>query len=252
MRIGVHGLGVRFGAAEVLRGIELEVAPGEVLAVLGANGAGKSTLLRAIAGVQPHRGQVRWNGAASRPASGIGYMPQDNATSVALSVFEVVLLGRLRSLGLRVAPADLAAAEAALAELGIRGLASRRLGELSGGQRQLVFLAQVLAGNPQALLLDEPTSALDIAHQVQVLGLIGRATRRRGLTTLAVLHDINAAARFADRIALLCDGRLAACGPPAQVLCPALLRAAYGVEVAVMTGPDGRPVVLPLPPVENE
>ncbi len=245
IRLQARGVAVRFGPAEVLRGVDLDVAPGEVVAILGANGSGKSTLLRAIAGVQPHRGAISFNGAA-RPAQGIGYMPQDNAARVGLTVFEVVLLGRLRSLALRVAPADLAAAEAALAELGIAHLAARSLAELSGGQRQKVFLAQVLAAAPQALLLDEPTSALDIAHQVQVLAMLSTATRSRGLTTLAVLHDLNAAARFADRIALLHQGRIAAAGPPAEVLRPALLRDVYGVEAAIVPGPDGHPIVLPL------
>lgn len=242
MRLDITGLAAGYGRHEVLRGIDLAVEPGEVLAILGANGSGKSTLLRAAAGQLPHRGRLRWSG----PAGAIAYMPQDNATRVALTAFEVVLLGRLRSLALRVAQADLEAAEAAMAELGIAALAARPLAELSGGQRQLVFLAQVLAGSPRALLLDEPTSALDIAHQLHVLDLLAAATARRGLTTIAVLHDLNAAARFAGRLALLHQGRLLACGTPAEVLRPHLLRAAYGVEVAIQPGPDGLPVVLPL------
>ena len=243
MRLEIENLTAGYGRQEVLRGISLAVEPGEVLAILGANGSGKSTLLRAAAGQLPHRGTLRWSGEAP---GAIAYMPQDNASRVALTAFEVVLLGRLRSLALRVAPADLAAAEAVMAELGIEPLATRRLGELSGGQRQLVFLAQVLAGSPRALLLDEPTSALDIAHQLHVLELLAAATARRGLTTIAVLHDLNAAARFAGRLALLHAGRLLATGSPAEVLQPALLRLAYGVEVAIQPGPDGLPVVLPL------
>ena len=240
MQLDARGVRAGYGGREVLGGIDLSVAAGEVLAVRGANGSGKSTRLRVLAGVLPHRGEVRWSGP------GVGYMPQDNASRVALSVFEVVLLGRLRSLTLRVGAADVAAAEAALAELGIAGLAGRMLGELSGGQRQLVFLAQVLAGGPRALLLDEPTSALDIAHQLEVLALLGGAARRRGLTTVAVLHDLNAAARFADRVALLHDGRLLAVGPPREVLRPDRLLVAYGVEAAVVEGPDGAPLVVPL------
>jgi iron complex transport system ATP-binding protein len=246
MRLEIDNLTAGYGRQEVLRGISLAVEPGEVLAILGANGSGKSTLLRVVAGQLPHRGTLRWSGHAQQSPGAIAYMPQDNASRVALTAFEVVLLGRLRSLALRVAPADLAAAEAALAELGIAHLAARSLAELSGGQRQKVFLAQVLAAAPQALLLDEPTSALDIAHQVQVLAMLSTATRSRGLTTLAVLHDLNAAARFAGRLALLHEGRLLATGSPAEVLQPALLRLAYGVEVAIQPGPDGLPVVLPL------
>jgi iron complex transport system ATP-binding protein len=133
-----------------------------------------------------------------------------------------------------------------MAELGTEHLAGRALSDLSGGQRQLVFLAQVLAADPRALLLDEPTSALDIAHQLQVLDLLGEATRRRGLTTLAVLHDLNAAARFAGRLVMLHGGRVLADGPARHVLRPAILRSAYGVEAAVVPGPDGWPLVVPL------
>jgi iron complex transport system ATP-binding protein len=156
------------------------------------------------------------------------------------------LLGRLRSLTLRVNAADLQAARSAMEELGILELGSRRIGELSGGQRQLVFMAQVLAGNPPVLLLDEPTSTLDIAHQLHVLDLLREATERRGLTTIVVLHDLNAAARFANRIALMRMGRLLSAGTPTEVLCCEMLQQAFSVEVSVHADPDGHPVVVPL------
>lgn len=245
MRLQAHGVSVRYGARMAVQDVSLEAQPGEMLAILGANGSGKSSLLRALAGVQAHSGRIAWDGHAAAPGS-IGYMPQDNANRAALSAFEVVLLGRMRSLAFRVGPADLQAAEAAMAEIGVADLASRRIGELSGGQRQMVLLAQVLAGDPRALLLDEPTSALDIAHQLHVLDLLRTATRRRGLTTIAVLHDLNAAARFADRVAMMQNGRLTGCGPPADILRPAVLQPAFEVLVAVDQGSDGHPVVLPL------
>ncbi len=246
MRLELDAVTVRYGARVAVDGVSLAAAPGEMLAILGANGSGKSSLLRALAGLLRHGGRVGWDGRRAAPDGAVGYMPQDNAARAALTVFEVVLLGRMRSLALRVAPDDLAAAEAALAELGIAGLAPRRIGELSGGQRQLVFLAQVLAGGPRVLLLDEPTSALDIAHQLQVLTLLRQATHRRGLTTIAVLHDLNAAARFADRVALLHGGRLAASGTPEAVLTEATLRHIYGADLRIIPGPDGRPVVVPV------
>ena len=242
MRLQARDIAVRYGRHDALRGVSLTAKPGEVLVVLGANGSGKSSLLRSLAGQQKHAGTIAWSGEGGA----IGFMPQDSTARPALTVFETVLLGRMRSLTLRVGAADLAAAEAALAETGIAALAQRRLATLSGGQRQLAFLAQTLAAAPKALLLDEPTSALDIAHQLHVLALLREATRRRGLTTIAVLHDINAAARFADRIAVLAEGRLLAYGAPEAVLSRDLLRAAYGVEAAVMAGPDGRPVVIGL------
>ena len=245
MSVRAQAVTVRYGRRVAVDAVTLEVAPGEVLAILGANGSGKSSLLRALAGVQPCQGSLTWDGR-NVPGTEIGYMPQDNSLRAALTAFEVVLLGRLRSLAFRVGDRDLVAARSALAELGLADLASRRIGELSGGQRQLVFLAQVLAADPQMLLLDEPTSALDIAHQLQVLSLLRAATSRRGLTTIAVLHDLNAAARFADRIALMRNGRLIALGQPATVLTASELRETYGVDVCILMGPDGHPVVLPL------
>lgn len=236
---------VRYGVRVAVDCVSLEARPGEVLAVLGANGSGKSSLLRALAGVQAHAGRITWDGSAA-PAGSIGYMPQDTGARVALTAFEVVLLGRMRSLAFRPGPADLAAAEAAMREIGVADLAARRIGELSGGQRQMVLLAQVLAGNPRVLLLDEPTGALDIAHQLHVLDLLRTATRARGLTTIAVLHDLNAAARFADRVAVLHTGRLVGTGLPGDVLCPAMLEPAFAVRVAIDQGSDGHPVVLPL------
>lgn len=246
MNIAIDALTIRYGNTAVVQALDLHVPAGKVTAVVGPNGSGKSSLLRALAGMVRHAGRISWDGQGKVPATEVGYMPQDNAVRAALTVFEVVLLGRLRSLSFRVARADLDAVTAVLTELGIAGFADRRIGELSGGQRQLVFLAQVLAGNPRVLLLDEPTSALDIAHQFQVLDLLRDVTRSRGLTTIVVLHDLNAAARYADRVALLCAGRLVAAGTPHEVLDAECLSATFGAEVATIDGPDGYPVVVPL------
>jgi iron complex transport system ATP-binding protein len=245
MKLSVRGLSVAYGRHFAVQDVSLSAVPGEIVALLGANGSGKSSLLRALAGIQPHSGTITWDGGTVA-SGGIGYMPQDSSTKVALTAFQVVLLGRLRSLSLRVGEADLAAAEQAMAEIGVAGLASRRIGELSGGQRQMVLLAQVLAGNPRALLLDEPTSALDIAHTLHVLELLRDITRRRGLITIAILHDLNAAARFADQLALMDRGRLIGIGQPRDILCVGELRTAFAVHVAVDEGSDGHPVVLPL------
>jgi iron complex transport system ATP-binding protein len=245
MTLAARNVSVRYATRLAVEDVSFDARPGEVLAVLGANGSGKSSLLKALAGIQPHGGAVTWNGGQAAAGS-IGYMPQDNATRVALTAFEVVLLGRMRSLAFRVGPSDLAAAEAAMEEIGVADLATRSIGELSGGQRQMVLMAQVLAADPSILLLDEPTSALDIAHQLHVLDLLRTATRQRSLTTVAVLHDLNAAARFADRVALMHRGRLVGIGLPRDILCATSLEPAFSVTVAVDAGSDGHPVVLPL------
>lgn len=245
MMLEARNVSVRYGTRNAVSDVSLEAGPGEVLALLGANGSGKSSLMRALAGLQVHTGSIVWDGGRAPPGS-VGYMPQDNGARAALTAFEVVLLGRMRTLTIRVDHTDLAAAKAAMDEIGVGDLAARRIGELSGGQRQLVLIAQVLAGDPRTLLLDEPTSALDIAHQLHVLDLLRTATRRRGLTTIVILHDLNAAARFAGRVALMDRGRLAGIGRPADILRPVTLEPTFDVHVAVDRGSDGHPVVLPL------
>jgi iron complex transport system ATP-binding protein len=239
VRVEVEDLGIRYGRQIAVDGVSLAAMPGEILGVLGPNGSGKSSLVKAIAGILPHRGAVRFDGVAERP-SVIGYMPQEHQSRAALTVLETVLLGRLGRLGLRVSDKDLAAAEGVLHEIGIAPLAMRDLGALSGGQRQLVFLAQALASDPRVLLLDEPFSALDIRHQLEVAELLARLTRERGLTTILVLHDLPMAARLADRIALLQNGRLMALGSSADVLASSAMRDVFQVEFVTERITDDR------------
>ena len=247
MSLTAEGLNVRYGKRQVVEIAQFNAAPGEVLTILGPNGSGKSTLLKALAGVVPSPARIRLNGAAVPPGH-LGYMPQDSSSGTALTVLEVVLLGRLASLRARVTPDDLAAAGAALDQVSISALADQRLTDLSGGQRQLVFLAQTLVKDPKILLLDEPTSALDLRHQLEVLANVRAITRARGLVTIIVLHDLTAAARFGDRAALLKEGRLWQIGPPAEVLTPAALAALYGIDTEILTDSAGHRVVIPLRP----
>ncbi|WP_431282272.1 ABC transporter ATP-binding protein [Humitalea sp. 24SJ18S-53] len=234
---------VRYGAHLAVDRVSLAARGGEVLALVGPNGSGKSSLLRAAAGLQRHEGSI---GRAGLDSAGIGFLPQDNGARAALTVLETVLLGRLRALGMRVPAAEVARAVAALERLGIAGLASRLLAELSGGQRQMVFLAQLLCAGPGALLLDEPSSALDPRHQVALLGLLRRLARDEGLLVIVAIHDLNAAAVFADRVAVLSAGRLVATGPPPDVLTTALLAEVYGLEAEVHVTATGRRVIVPV------
>lgn len=242
--LSIEDLSVRYGGTTALAGLGLSANPGELLGVIGPNGSGKSSLVKAVAGLVPHGGRIV-RGAADGAAR-IGYMPQDTSTRAALTVLEAVLLGRLGRLWLRVKPDDLAMAHAVLEELDLGRLAGRYLGELSGGQRQLVFLAQALAAEPTLLLLDEPISALDIRHQLGVMETVRRLTHERRLTTVVVLHDLNIAARFADRIAVICAGRLVCHGRPADVIEPDTVATVFGVEAAMSAAPDGSLVVTPL------
>jgi len=238
VRVEVEDLGIRYGRQIAVDGVSLAAMPGEILGVLGPNGSGKSSLVKAIAGILPHTGAVRFDDAIQRPSE-IGYMPQDHHSRAALTVLETVLLGRLGRLGLRVTDEDLASAESVLDEIGITHLAMRDLAALSGGQRQLVFLAQALASDPCVLLLDEPFSALDIRHQLEVAELLARLTRERRLTTILMLHDLPMAARLADRIALLQNGRLMAMGSSAEVIASHAMRDVFQVEFVTERIGDG-------------
>lgn len=246
MSIVLDQLHVRLGTRPVLHGIDLQAQPGRVLGIVGPNGSGKTTLLRAVAGQLPAAsGTLHYHGQSHRPDT-IAHMPQDNQAPVALTVLETVLLGRLRSLALKVTDNDLQATAQVLDRLDLAPLAQRQLGELSGGQRQLVFLAQALVSSPTVLLLDEPISALDWRHQLDVLNLVRHITHEQQLTTLLVIHDLNAALHHCDDVALLNQGRLQACGPAGDVITAEAVAAVFGVHVHVLHTPAGRRVLSPL------
>jgi len=241
-------LQVNLGRQAILHEVSFAARPGEVTALLGPNGSGKTTLLKTLAGLLPARGQLQWQGQPL-PLQGrqlhatCGYLPQDCSTRSRLTVAEAVLLGRLGSLGWRVHAEQQAAVQQQLAALGLAALAGRRLCELSGGQRQMVFLAQVLFRHPGLLLLDEPISALDLQHQVQVMRTVREQTRQQQLTTVVVLHDLNAALAYADHVLLLQQGRLVAAGNTADILTPAVLAPVFGVHIAPACTADGHTVL---------
>ncbi|WP_181708177.1 ABC transporter ATP-binding protein [Chthonobacter rhizosphaerae] len=231
-------VGVRYGRRPVLSGITTpEIAGGTVTAVIGPNATGKSSLFRRIAGLLEGPGEVRVSDP--RPDA-VCYMPQDTAANTVLTVYESVLLARKQRTGWSVAERDLVAVDAALDRLRIRDLAFRGLGELSGGQRQLVSLAQTIVREPSVVLLDEPTSALDLHRQIEVVDLIRSLARERGLCALVALHDLALASRLADGVIVLSDGRMHACGPAREVITDHMLRTVYRVDGRVSQAPSGR------------
>jgi iron complex transport system ATP-binding protein len=245
----------RRGAVPVVDGVSLEVASGGWLAVIGPNGAGKSTLLKAIAGLLPYQGTITFDpppaGRTRRDlARLLAYVAQQPTLPPDVSVREYVLLGRTPYLGYLGNPGrgDRAVADAALARLELAGLAERRLGTLSGGERQRVALARALAQEPRVLLLDEPTSALDLGHQQLVLESVDRLRREDGLTVVSTLHDLTAAAQYAERLLLLDRGRAVAAGTPLEVLTAERIERVYRAHVSVNSDTFGRPVPVPLRP----
>jgi iron complex transport system ATP-binding protein len=249
---------MRGSARALVDDVSLQVRPGEVVAIIGPNGAGKSTLLRTLAGdLQPTGGSV-W--LAGQPLAGQdprrlarlrAVMLQGSKVVFPFTVADVVLLGR----GLEPGNAsDLALVRRTLVQVGLpESFATRVYTTLSGGEQQRVDLARVLVqvrdASPEApalLLLDEPTASLDLAHESQMLALLRTEAASGRLGVLVVLHDLTLAGWVGDRLALMADGRLIACGPPAEVLRAEVIQPAYGTDVTVIPHPQsGLPLVLP-------
>lgn len=245
-RVELGGVHFRYGEREVLHGLQLALAAGEVVALLGRNGSGKSTLLKLVAGtLRPARGSVRLDGtdlagiAPRDRARRIAMVPQALNVPFSFTLRELVALGRtpyLTALG-GERQEDREAVERAMAQAEVSELADRLVGETSGGEQQRAALAMALAQEPALLLLDEPTSHLDLHHQQNLLGLVRRLNRSAGVTVLAAMHDVNLAALWFDRLLLLRDGRIAADGSPDEVLRPDLLEQVFGSPVHVLRHP---------------
>ena len=249
MSLAFSGVTVRYGPTAVVSEASAALTAGTLTALIGPNGAGKSSLLKAIAGLLPSQGAVVLDGRALRAGERQGlvaYMPQDLGASSALTLLEVVLLGRIRSLGLSV-PRDLVAgAEAALARFGLAALQDRTLDAVSGGQRQLVYLAQAIFRAPRALLLDEPTAALDLRHQLVVLDTLRAHARAQGVPVMVAMHDLSLAAQFADHVICLAEGAIDACGSASEVMDADRLRRLYGVEAEIARSESGHLRITPL------
>jgi len=252
-RVEVLGLSAGYGRTRVLDAVRLTVEPGGWLAVIGPNGSGKSTLLRSVLGFHPHEGQVRIDGVPTTGmprrdrARTMAYAPQTPVLPEGVTTRDFVILGRTPHRPLLAAPREVDRQVVAdvMARLGLDELAERPLTTLSGGEQQRAVLARALAQQPRVLLLDEPTAALDLGHAQQVLDLVDRLRRQDGLTVVSTLHDLTLAGQYADRLALLSGGRVAAEGSPAEVLTAQALRTHYGARAQVVAGPNG-PAVLPV------
>lgn len=250
-RLEARGLAAGYGAKGVLAGVSFALAPGRVAALLGENGSGKSTLLRALAGaLKPQGGLVLLDGRdlASTPrreaARTIGYLPQSFEPLFPMTARELVLLGRTPHLGAfgSPGPADRAAARAALDEMDAGALGDVDIRAMSGGERQRVLLARVLAGEPAVLLLDEPTANLDPRHRFLVLDAMRRRAARGG-TVLFSTHELEVASQGADDAVLLAGGSVLARGALDATLTETLLSRLFAVAASVSRGADGRPLV---------
>lgn len=232
----------------LLQPLSLTFPPGRVTGLIGHNGSGKSTLLKMLG--RHHAassGEVllnqqpvgRWNSKAF--ARQVAYLPQQLPAAEGMTVRELVAIGRYPwhgALG-RFGQEDRDRVEDAIAQVGLNAFAGRLVDSLSGGERQRAWLAMMVAQNSRCLLLDEPTSALDIAHQVEVLALIKALSQQRGLTVIAVLHDINMAARYCDHLVALRQGAMIAAGDAEAIMQPEVLGAIYGIPMGILPHPQG-------------
>lgn len=242
-----------YNGATVLDGVDVEVGAGEWVALIGANGAGKTTLLRVVAGIHPAEGEARLDGADVRRLRGreralrLAVVPQSPIVPGGMTVLDYVLLGRNPHIpywGSESAH-DVAVATDLLAQLDLGGFETRPMLTLSGGERQRAVLARALAQEAGVLLLDEPTAALDLGHRQNVLEHVDELRRRRNIAILSAVHDLTLAAQYADRLVLLERGRVAADGPPAEVLTVERLTRHYGASVSIVRDEDGNPIVAP-------
>lgn len=248
----LDGVSVTLGRRSVLNGIDARFSPGALVGIVGPNGAGKSTLARAMLGLVPAKGDIRFDGHAVATlrrdalARRVAYLPQGQTLHWPLTVERLVGLGRLPHLGpmSRIRGEDAAAIERAMARADVLDLRDRIATELSGGERARVLLARALAVEAPALVADEPLASLDPGHQIDVMDLL-RSEAQGGTLVIAVLHDLTMAARYCDRLLLIDQGRLVADGSPADVLTSPHLRAVYGIEAQVDLGGPW-PTVTPL------
>ncbi|MFI5776437.1 ABC transporter ATP-binding protein [Nocardia sp. NPDC051570] len=255
-RISAADLSLGYGANLVVDGLSLTIEPGLITTVIGPNGCGKSTLLRALGRLlKPRAGRVLLDGKAIATqktrdvARIVGLLPQAPIAPEGLTVADLVARGRHphQSWLRQWSAEDETEVAAALAQTGIAELAERTLDELSGGQRQRAWISMALAQGTDILLLDEPTTYLDLAHSLEVLDLVDRLHDELGRTVVMVLHDLNLAIRYSDRLVVMRAGRIIAQGAPADVIDATLLREVFGLRAEVHTDPvSGRPMIVPI------
>jgi iron complex transport system ATP-binding protein len=235
----------RIEGEPILRDVSFCAKEGELVGLIGPNGSGKSTLLRTLSGLlRPASGNLFLDGkplkqySSKELARNVGYVPQDTVVDFDFTAREIVLMGRHSYLSRFSSESqhDHMIVHKAMQHTATLHLADRIVTTLSGGQRQMIFIAKALAQEPRLLLLDEPISALDIRYQLHVLELM-RMLTQRGMTVVAALHDLNLAARFCDRLVLLMDGEIVGAGTPEEVLTPEMIQRTYKVQAKVRMDP---------------
>lgn len=254
MSLSAEKVSFAYQNVSILKEISLSIKPGEFLGFLGPNGSGKSTFLKNILGfLKPSQGRIVFSGAQAVPtrqerARRIAFLPQDPVLHGSLLVKELIILGRLPCLRDRWAgyeKADRRKVGEVMEALGIGALAERKVTELSGGEKQKVIIGRCLVQEGDILLLDEVTSGLDLNHTVEIMEFMRRKAGEEQKTIVAVVHDLNLASQYCDRIVLFKDGRLRYQGSPRALITPEVVEEIYGIRAVIQSDGEGRPVVLP-------
>lgn len=253
--ITVNDLNFSYQSTRILHDLTFEIKSGGITCLVGPNGSGKTTLIRCIDTILRPTGTILIDGRNIRDmgrraaAEMIGYVPQTGARIAAATVFDVVMMGRTPHMGWRSKDEDLRYVEEAIHLLNIEELVDREYNELSGGQQQRVLIARAIAQHPRVLLLDEPTNSLDIHHQLEALSIIQRLSKETGITVIMAVHDLTIAARYADHLMMLKDGRIIGIGEPEDLITEERIREVYQVESRICMDPEAGLIVTPLRPV---
>ena len=248
LKMNLTDIKISYGKSNIIKNIKAEFYGGNVVSLIGPNGTGKTTLLKAIAHLIKYEGDIGVIGETGYKnfRDSFTYVPQMSVNNINLTVFEIVLLGRVRDLTWKIEKIHLNAVAEILDELNLSHLSYSKFSSLSGGQKQMVIMAQAMVSKPKILLLDEPTSALDLKHQLQIMETAKKYTKKTGSITVIVLHDIALAARYSDEILLLHEGYSVQQGIPEDVLKEELLEEIYGVELDISKSSRGFISITPI------
>lgn len=251
MKITIKNLSFGYRKTPILKGVNIEVAPGRLCVLLGANGAGKSTLIKCVNGIlKPEKGEIYLDNTdllrlpQKEKSRRIGYVPQSTEVEDSgLNVFEMVLSGRVPHMKGKMKDADYEIVRSVLEKMSLSDYSTKLLNQLSGGERQRVFIARALAQEPVVMLLDEPTSNLDLRYQLETMEIVRGLCQDKGMTIMAVIHDVNTAVTFADQVVLMKDGNIHATGQPDEILNTESLERIFDVRVEFAAYQDKQYVI---------